>query len=93
MFSLSLLRLDIDFAALHNASIPQREASRPLRESEASSIVTENHLQTHKSNSCCGFFLEGTCFGGFCLPARADLIYKRRPEEISQLFFTNCFSL
>lgn len=56
MFSLSLLRLDIDFAALHNASIPQREASRPLRESEASSIVTENHLQTHKSNSCCGFF-------------------------------------
>lgn len=56
MFSLSLLRLDIDFAALHNASIPQREASRPLGESEASSIVTENHLQTHKSNSCCGDF-------------------------------------
>lgn len=67
MFSLSLLRLDIDFAVLHNASIPQWEACGPLRESVESSTVTENHLQTHKSNSCGGFlrtYLGGFLFGG-----------------------------
>lgn len=67
MFSLSLLRLDIDFAVLHNASIPQWEACGPLRENVESSTVTENHLQTHKSNSCGGFFKDlfgGGLFGG-----------------------------
>lgn len=51
-FSLSLLRLDIDFAAalLHNTAISQWEASRPLRENVKSSRVTENQLQTHNKS-------------------------------------------
>lgn len=50
IFSLSLLRLDIDFALLHNASITQRKASRLLKENVESPLVTENHLQTHNSS-------------------------------------------
>lgn len=66
MFSLSLLRLDIDFAVLHNASIPQWEACGPLRESVESSTVTENHLQTHKSAAVdfLRTYLGGFLFGG-----------------------------
>lgn len=49
-FSLSLLRLDIDFALLHNAAVPQWEASRTLKENVKSAGVTEN-LQLWQSFS------------------------------------------
>ena len=48
--SLSLLRLDIDFAVFHNAAVPQWEASGTLEENVKSAWVTEKLQETHSSS-------------------------------------------
>lgn len=74
IFLLSLLRLDIDFALLHNASMPLWEASRLLRENLELSHVTGNHLTTPSSDHYCQEWL----FGG-----KKVLLHKKVQKPLS----------